>query len=205
MYERILNESFQLFIQYGIRSITMDDIAKHMGISKRTIYENFRDKDDLLHAALINHKKEQNRNIYAIISTTPNVLEAIYKVMYDFVNRLNQINPTFFSDLQKYHHKICQELIPRQEEEHMKMLYDLIKKGIDESIFRNDINIDIISRILNIQFKATSDEKLFPSGTFSRADVFMNIIVNFTRGISTPKGIEIIDNLIETRKKNKNI
>ena len=61
MYERILNESFQLFIQYGIRSITMDDIAKHMGISKRTIYENFRDKDDLLHAALINHKKEQNR------------------------------------------------------------------------------------------------------------------------------------------------
>jgi len=192
-------------MQYGIRSTAMDDIARHMGISKRTIYENFRDKDDLVRATLINHKKEQNRKINTIIATTPNVIEAIFKVMFDFVSRFNQINPAFFSDLQKYHHEICQDLLPRQEEEHRALLNDLFKKGINEGFFRSDINIDIVSRILNIQFKAASDEKLFPSSAFSRADIFMNIIVNFTRGVSTPEGIKIIDMLIETRKNNRNI
>lgn len=203
VYERIIAESFQLFIRSGIKNITMDDIARNMGISKRTIYENFRDKDDLIKAVMLNHKNEQNLKIKSILATSSNVLDAIFKVMHDVMSRINQINPSFFTDLKKYHHRTCEELMPRQENELMKMLDGLINRGISDGIFREDIHVGIVTRTLNLQFKAISDEQLFPTGEFSKSEIFSAIIVNFARGIATPKGVGIIEELIETRKNNK--
>jgi len=204
-YERILSESFQLFVKFGIKSITMDDIAKHIGISKKTIYENFRDKNDLLKQGLLYHKNIQDTNIKLVIANSENVLEAIYKVMFEASKHMHKINPSFFTDLKKYHHKICEEFVPRNQKEKMEITLELINKGVNEGIFRNDFNIEMITKLLLYQMNILSDENMFANATYSKSDVFRTIIENFTRGIATPKGLSIIEDIIEKNKENKQL
>jgi len=198
--ERILTESFQLFVRYGIRSITMDDIAKQLGISKKTIYENFRDKDDLLENGIIQHKLNQERNIEFVLATSSNVLEAIYKVMFETISNMNKVNPAFFMDLKKYHPKLCAKFIPQHEKEQEARVVDLIKMGKEDGIFRTDVNEIIAAMVLNYQLKALSDPDVFSPELFSITEVFKTMIENFTRGIATPKGIKIIEEIIENNK-----
>jgi len=198
--ERIIQEASGLFAKNGIRSITMDDIARHMGISKRTIYENFRDKDEIVHLCIEANKQEQRQCKRAAVATSSNVLEAIYLIMFEVATQMDQINPAFITDLRKYHHKLWKESAIKHQEEHIKDLRKLIVKGIEDGIFRDVINVEIITRMLNLQLSEITNEESFPSELFSRSDVFVNIIINFTRGIATPKGIKIIEKIIEQKK-----
>ncbi len=124
--------------------------------------------------------------------------------MFDISAKMNQVHPSFITDLRKYHYTLWQEKIVSFQEDHIRDLGNMLLRGIDDGIFRNDINIEIVSRMLNLQLRELSNEAVFPSEQFSRAEVFMNIVVNFTRGIATPKGIEIIEQLIAERTKQQN-
>ncbi|MDD3876915.1 MAG: TetR/AcrR family transcriptional regulator [Bacteroidales bacterium] len=199
--ERIVVESFKLFINNGIRSVTMDDIAKHLGISKKTIYENFRDKDDLLKNCILYHKELQERNINLVITTSKNVLDTIYKVMFETVSNMQKVHASFFSDLEKYHYKLCKTFIPQDDKEKKLMLESLLSRGVAEGIFRESTNIKIAATILNYQLKGISNKDVFPPEEFKSTVVIRTIIENFTRGIATPKGIEIIEQIIEQKEK----
>jgi TetR/AcrR family transcriptional regulator, cholesterol catabolism regulator len=198
--ERIIQEASDLFTKNGIRSITMDDIARHMGISKRTIYENFRDKDELVLMCIESSKQIQRQCKHAAVATSSNVLEAIYQIMFEVAAHMNQVNPAFITDLRKYHHNLWKDSMIKHQEEHIKDLRQLINKGLDDGIFRGDINVEIVTRMLNLQLREITNDEIFPTQLFSRGDVFVNIIINFTRGISTPKGIKIIEKIIEKKK-----
>lgn len=202
--ERIIQEASLLFMKHGIRSVTMDDIAKHMGISKRTIYENFKDKDELLKHCLCRNKDQMKQHKMEVVQTSANVIEAIFRIMYEIAGTMNQVNPNFITDLRKYHFLVWKEHLLKHQDEHMADLKHLIYKGIEDGVFREDINVEIVSRMLNIQLKELSNDEIFPPEEFTRAEVFMNIIVNFTRGIATPEGIKTIETLIEQRKNELN-
>ena len=199
-YERIVSESFQLFVKYGIRSVTMDDIARHMGISKKTIYEHFRDKDDLLKQGMLHHKEQQDKNIRYFIATSSNVLDAIFKVMFESASNMHKVHVSFFTDLQKYHHSICQEFIPRHQHEKTNLIQELLDRGVADGVFRNDIDTSIVAKLFNHQLKALTDDEMFPSGEYSKAQIFRIIIENYMHGIATGKGIEIIEELISKNK-----
>jgi len=198
--DRILSEASQLFIKNGIRSVTMDDIAREMGISKRTIYENFRDKDELLKSCICVNKEQQRQQKIDMVQSSANALEAIFGIMYEVINSMNQIHPSFITDLRKYHYTVWKEFFQKHQEEHLSDLRNLITKGIVDGLFRNDIHVEIVTRILNIQLNEISNDEVFPSEEFTRAEVFVNIIVNFTRGIATTKGIRTIEKMIEKRR-----
>jgi len=202
--ERIISEASHLFMKYGIRSITMDEIASHMGISKRTIYENFKDKEKLLWSCISCNQDIQREHKKQIIANSSNVLDAIFNIMFDISAKMNQIHPSFLTDLRKYHFALWQEKIVHFQEDHIRDLGNMLLKGIEDGMFRDDINIEIISKMLNIQLQEMSNENIFPSEQFSRSEVFMNIVVNFTRGIATPKGIKIIEKIIRERIKQQN-
>jgi TetR/AcrR family transcriptional regulator, cholesterol catabolism regulator len=198
--ERIILEASQLFMKHGIKSITMDDIATHMGISKRTIYENFKDKEALLGSCISCNHDQQRQQRQSVLESSSNVLEAIFEIMFEVTAKMNQIHPSFMTDLRKYHFTLWEQKIVSFQEEHISDLKGLLQKGIQDKIFREDINIEIVSRMLNLQLQELSNESVFPSEQFTRAEVFVNIIVNFTRGIATPKGIKIIEKIIRERK-----
>jgi len=195
--EKIIEEAKAQFIKNGVRSVTMDDIAQNLSISKRTIYENFRDKNELLKSCLESMWNEQARRNEEIIKGAPNVIEAIFQLMQIAINAIRTYNPLFALDLKKYHPAVWKETSLRNEEMGFNQMYRLVRKGINENLFRKNINVEIVTKILQEQLKALSDEKAFPKDKYKLDVVFENMIINFIRGIATAKGLEIIDSLTD--------
>ena len=108
--DRIILEAGTLFARYGIRSITMDALAEEMGISKRTIYENFKDKDTLLTEVITFHKKKQLADLQQILKEEQNIVDAMFSLLHESINNMKQVNPMFFHDLKKYHPQIFLQL-----------------------------------------------------------------------------------------------
>ncbi len=195
--QRIIEESFQMFVRFGIRSVTMDDIAKSMGVSKKTIYEHFEHKEDLLCQCINYHKSLQDTRINEIKKSSENVLETIYKIMYEAVSNMQKVNPAFLADLRKYHYKLCEELMPRHEQQQVEEALALFEQGVADGIFRDDIDLKIAAIVLNKQLKTMSDENVFVAENISVIDAFKTIILIFTRGMATTKGLEIIDRILK--------
>ncbi len=192
--ERILAQSAELFIRNGIKAITMDDISNEAGVSKRTIYENFRDKDHLLSSCLSYMDDIHNKESEEIFRNSENTIDMVFKIMKQGVRMINNINPVFFTDLKKYHFQIWNESYKSKYEERLNQTYTTLKSGINEDLFRKNINVEIVAKLLHEQLKIMADEQIFPSDTYSKTSVFENIMINFLRGIATMKGLEIIDN-----------
>jgi TetR/AcrR family transcriptional regulator, cholesterol catabolism regulator len=192
--ERILQEASAQFMKYGIRSITMDDIAQNLSISKRTIYENFKDKNELLKSCMEKLLVEQRQSHENTISSTSNVIEAMFCFMQEGVKAIRTINPLFVQDLRKYHLGIWEDIQKNKEDVHFSQIYRLLRKGINENLFRKDINVEIVAKILMEQLNMLSDEEAFPREKYQLEEVLENIITNFMRGIATRKGLDYIDN-----------
>ncbi len=192
--ERIITESLKLFTRYGIRSITMDAIAENLGISKRTIYELFKNKDELLENCIIHSMKEKERNTEIIINNSANVIDAFLSVIKESVNIMKEINPIFFLDAKKYHPEVFRCKGKEHEEKEYNIIIQLIKQGEKEGYIKKDINEEIITKLVMEQFKILGDDELFPPEKYSKSEIFKNIAINFIRGIATEKGLKIIDN-----------
>ena len=171
----------------------MDMIADHLGISKRTIYENFKDKNELLKSCIDTAVAEQRRINEEIIRSSSNIIEAIFIFIKNSINTLKRINPVFFFDIQKYYPEIWNVTIQKNEERDYNRIVSLLNKGVSEGLFREDINVEIIARLNLEQFKLLSNQELFPEDKYSMVDIFENIVINFVRGIVTEQGSEILD------------
>lgn len=191
--EKIIAEAKKEFIQYGIRSVTMDDIAQNLSISKRTIYENFKDKNELLKSCLQQMWREQWQKNEEIINNTANVIEAIFQFMQIGINAIRTYNPLFGLDLKRYHSRLWEEETKRIEEDRSNQVHRLLRKGINENLFRRNIHVEIVAKILQEQLNTLSDDRAFPKNAYKMEVVFENMIINFVRGIATSKGLEIID------------
>ena len=191
--KRIIKDARYLFITFGIRSVTMDTIAEEIGMSKRTIYENFKDKDDLLkqciEVAMSNHRDISED----IINNSENIIEATFKFIKNSISIINKINPLFFFDIKKYYPELFVQKIKESDIRSHNRIAELLKRGIKEDLFRSDINVEIVTKLILEQFKMLSNNELFPSEKFSKIDVFENIVINFIRGISTKKGLQLIE------------
>jgi len=191
--ERIITGSMQMFVKYGIRSITMDMIAEQLGVSKRTIYEQCTDKDELLQYCINSAMNDQRRINTEIIENTENIIEATFKFIKNSIDTLNAINPLFFFDIEKYYPNLWEQKIKENDNRNLNRSIELVNKGIQENVFRSDVNVEIVAKLILEQFKMLNNQELFPIDKFSRANVFENIVINFIRGIATKKGLLLID------------
>jgi len=195
--ERIIEEATRLFFQYGIRSITMDEIAVSLGISKRTVYETFKDKTELIHTCLRDLIRQRDERSQEVIASSANVIEAIFTSMQDGIKAINTINPLFFHDLKKYYPVIWKTLHEENKEKHYNLTYTQLRKGVNEGLFRKDIHIGIVSKLFHEQVNLISDESVFPREQYELTDLFKNLMINFVRGISTQKGIDLVDKMLD--------
>jgi len=191
--KRILTEATNLFFHYGIRNITMDAIAEKLGISKRTIYETFKDKNELLISCFEEYSKERYKVNEEIIKNSQNVLAAICSFIQSGAVAVDLLNPSFFSDMRKHYNDIWVLASKQQNEKNYNLAFRLLRKGINEGIFRKDINIDIVVKIILEQMKLLVDNEVFSSDKYTRSEVFKNMVIKFIRGIATNRGIELID------------
>lgn len=192
---RIVAGAAELFRIYGIKAVTMDTIAAHLGISKRTIYERFRDKDELLFAVMNEMIRKQKEMVENILDSSSNVMEAIFTMLRISREHMASMNPLIDSDLRKYHDAVLQRVKAICDNPDYEGARKLLKAGIEQGIFRDDIDIEIISRAVSGIGNLTGDTKIFPPEQFPQRDVIRNIMINYLRGISTAKGNSLIQEL----------
>ncbi len=204
--ERIIEESAAMFATYGLKSVRMDDIASQMGISKRTIYELFGDKENLITSALMHffHKKEAHDKVCA--EGAENVIEALLRNMAASEEVIQQ-GVSVMADLRKFYPQIHRRIVEESYESGTRHMRELIDRGIDEGLFVRYVNpdmlitffVELMDTIFN-RFNAIT-----PPKDYTIAEMLRFSMVFFVRGMSTPEGIRMVDQyLIEKSILNNN-
>lgn len=193
--DRIIDEASESFKTYGIRSVTMDSLANQLGMSKRTIYEVFSDKDELLVAVLTRIARKQRELVKKILDESENSIVAIFRMLEINRDFFQDISPAFQADLKKYHNNVLMENSTGPDLPDYRNNQQVIENGIREGLFRKDINADLANRCLYNLGRTIVDHEMYPYELFSRREVIENIFINYLRGISTQKGLDLINQL----------
>jgi AcrR family transcriptional regulator len=199
--ERIIKGALDLFLQAGIKSVTMDDIARHLGMSKKTIYQFFGDKNELVVALVKNRLQEDEREMNAIMESSANVIEEMIKMMKCSEEILSRVNPIVFHDMQKYHPEAWQEFQRFKAEVIINKLEELLLKGINQGFIRDDIDVKILATRRVNQVEMGFNTQIFPIAHFNSWKVQVQLLEHFNYGICTIKGHELLDNY---KKQNAN-
>jgi len=193
--DRIVTGAADLFRIYGIKAVTMDTIAQHLGISKRTIYERFRDKDELLLAVMACMMQKQREKIDNILDSSPNVIAAIFTMIRVMSDHAASMNPLIHSDLRKYHSTVLMRMKEKCEYPDYNGAQNIMIKGKTQGLFREAIDNEIVARCFSGLGSLVSDSSLFPHEKFTQRDLIKNVFINYLRGISTNEGTNIINEL----------
>ena len=201
MKSKIINKALDLFLRIGFKTLTVDDIANEMRISKRTIYEHFPKKHDLVEA-VTNHLFENISNgIDEIFALNKNPIEELF-VIKDFVMKnLKNENTSPFYQLQKYYPQIYETLMSRKFAKMNNGLLNNLENGIKQHFYRDDINLKLISRFYFSGIKSIQNAELFNPIQFSPLEVQKAYLEYHLRAICTPKGIDYLETIITTEKK----
>jgi len=191
--ERILNDALDLFLKAGIKSVTMDDIAKHLGMSKKTIYQFFKDKNELVSELVKKKVQEDEDEMCGIIKQSDNVIEAMLNMMKCSEELLSRINPIIIHDLQKYHSEAWKEFKNFKAGVLVRILEDLLTKGIAEGYIRPDIDVKILARMRMTQVEMGFNQELFPVAEFSPWKVQTQFLEHFNYGICTLEGYKLLN------------
>jgi TetR/AcrR family transcriptional regulator, cholesterol catabolism regulator len=191
--QKITEEAANMFRTYGIRAVTMDMLAANLGISKRTIYEVFSDKDELLKGVLKWMSEKQRVLITEFFNESDNVIEAIFKMLDLMTDHFHKMSPAFQMDIKRYHRAIIDNPEALEELPYYSNNSEVLIRGIKEGVFRDDIDVEITNKCMLEVAKMSNDNDIFPPNGFLSKDVIRNFYVNYLRGISTPKGLDLIN------------
>ncbi len=198
--DRILSYAIENFSRNGIRNVKMDDIASDLGISKRTLYQLFKDKENLL-IECFKYSEKRSAELYSeLTESTDNILELYTKWLKMRIDEIRSINPQFFSDLNKYSRvqKYFRDVSAMKSKEGLKF----INMGIAQGLFRNDINYNVLLRISEITAESIMRNELYLE--YSYDDLFGSASIMSVRGICTKKGYDLLDQYIESYKMKNN-
>jgi len=191
--QKITEEAALMFRTYGIRAVTMDMLAAKLGMSKRTIYEVFRDKDELLKGVIKWMTQKQREVITKYFNESDNVVEAIFKMLDLMADHFQKMSPAFQMDMKRYHRIILDNPDEMQDLPYYSNNSEILSRGIKEGVFRDDINVEITNKCMLEVVRMSNDKDVFPPDDFTNKDIIRNFYLNYLRGISTPKGLDLID------------
>ena len=197
MKNKILKKSSELFLTYGFKSITMDDIANKMGISKKTIYQHFNTKNCLVKETTLALFQFISEGINCICLLEKNPIDELYNIKKFVLENLKDEKSSPQYQLQKYYPKVYKTLKEKQFEVMQGCVSKNLNRGIENGYFRDDINVNFITRLYFNGIISIKDEDLFPRSEFTMTVLMNNYIEYHLRGISTQKGIEYLNNYIK--------
>lgn len=196
--ENIIEAAVGLFAEQGIKSVTMDDIAASFGISKRTLYEVFTDKESLLIECVRKGQEENEKFLQDVLTTSGNVLEVILKCYQRSIEKFHATNKKFFDDIKRYPR--AYELIKSGNNRNSEDTINFLRQGVEQGIFRSDVNFAIISLLVREQLNLLMGTDVCTEYPF--LEVYESIMFTFLRGISTERGAAELECFIrEYRKK----
>ncbi|TKK68650.1 TetR/AcrR family transcriptional regulator [Ilyomonas limi] len=203
MKERILTKAEELFCRYGIKSVTMDEIANQLGISKKTIYLSFADKDELVLEVFTAYMNESKQHCLHDRQEAENAVHEIFLAMDMTDAMLKALNASILFDLEKYYPDTYKKFKAYKYEFLYNVVSENLKRGIQEELFRADLNVDIITRMRLGTVMLSMNIEMFPPGKYKLVEVEQEIIMHYLYGIATAKGIKLIQKYNSQRQKSK--
>ena len=191
--ERILEETLRRFEQEGIRAVKMDDIAAHLSISKRTLYEIFCDKECFIMETIMRRMSIKQHKMDDFLNRNPNVMEIILEIYRQQVEELSHVNPLLYSELHKYKKVIA--CIQDNKRSNKDSALNFFNKGVEEGFFRSDVRYDILFELADAQMEYIMRTKFYMKYPF--IDIYKNLLLVTVRGFATDKGLKILDEFIK--------
>lgn len=185
--ERILNAAEGMFFRYGIRSVTMEDIARELSISKKTIYQYFKDKDEIVLRVSRQIFEKERAMLFKIQKEGENVIHEMVLISHYIRQHVAEANPSAMHDLQKFHPEAWKSYLAFKKES-LSIIESTIEKGIVEGYFRSDAHPKILAIVRSESIELSFNEQLFPRREFEPQEVQGQLFDQFIYGIVTDRG-----------------
>ena len=199
--ERILLKAHELFNRYGIRSVSMDDIAAQLGMSKKTLYQYYADKDELVNAVFSGIMDHNNNECTGCRSNGENAIHEVFLSFDMLEGMLSEMNPSILFDMQKYHPSAFRKF----EDYRNNFLYGLIRenieRGIKEELYRSDVDVEILTRYRLFSIMISFDSDVFPSNKTKLVYIEQQLLEHYLWGLATNKGQKLIQKYKNQRTK----
>ncbi|MFM7838077.1 MAG: TetR/AcrR family transcriptional regulator [Chitinophagaceae bacterium] len=191
--ERIIQAARNEFLRYGIRSVSMDDIAAQLGMSKKTIYQSFVDKEQLVDAVIENEIAAMQRDCLSAIAHSRDAVDEIFITMKLSLEQIRNMNPVALHDLQKFHVGPYQRIKQHNQEFLLHLIAANIDRGKQEGLYRKEVNAEVLSRFRLESLMVIFNPELFPPAHYNLVDTSREIIEHYVYGLATEKGQQLIE------------
>lgn len=191
--DNIISKSTELFLRYGVKNLTMDDIAKQLGMSKKTIYLYVANKSELVLKVMQAHLDREAVYIAEAKKTAKNAIEENILMLTYMSKEVRSFNSTTFHELQKYYPDSYALFSEHREKVSLRHILNNLKTGIKEGWYRKDIDADIVSRIYVFALDILIDQQRFPSNKYNFFVLYKEFLNYHLAGIVTPKGAKYLE------------
>ncbi len=199
MRDRIVHKAAEMFLALGFKSVTMDDIAAEMGISKKTIYSHYKTKTQLVKEAVLSVFDKITCGISEIRAANYNPIEELFEMKKFAMLQLNDEKSSPQYQLQKYYPEVFQTVKRMQYEKMHGYSTVNLEKGIAEGLYRSNLSVEFVSRIYFVGVNGIKDDTLFPLNKFPKVQLMDDYLEYHLRGIVTAKGLEILKKFINEK------
>lgn len=193
--DKIFLTTFDLFLKYGVKSVSMDDICRKLGISKKTIYTVIENKKDLIEKIIKLHLEKDQEDIEEITKSADTAVDEMCKIGRHVIKFLREMKPSLIYDLQKYYPQAWDMI----EDQHYNFIYRTIKanleRGQDEGLYLSSFDAEIIAKLYVEKTHCIADEEHFPSMEYTRPQLFEELFMYHMRGISSEKGLKLLKDI----------
>lgn len=196
--QEILTHSKELFLTHGFKSVTMDDISSELGMSKKTLYSHFKNKETLVDAVSMNIYDSICHGIDHICEHSENPIQELYDVKKWVMNVLKGDKTSPIYQLQKYYPKTHRKIQMMQFDFMQNCINANIERGVSQGLYRDNLDVGFISRIYFVGIQGIKDLQLFPSDQFPVMDLYTQYLEYHIRGIVTPSGRKILNEIINS-------
>jgi len=202
--KNILATARELYMKYGIKSITMDDVARELAISKKTLYQYVNDKDELVGKVIDNEILIRQEEICKCFRIGYNAIEELFEISFFMNNLMRNQNPATQYDLKKYYPQHFQKTEKARRDGIYSYIHLNLKKGIKEGLYREELNKEVIAKLYLWRAENSHLNELFTREEFASMKLFVELLTYHVRGIATEKGIHVLEKKIKELEKKLN-
>lgn len=180
-------------MRYGIKSITMDDIARKLGISKKTLYEHISNKDELIKQIFECKVAEEKKMMAYYRDHSDDAIEEILRITEFVLHTLRKLSPTTVYDLQKYYRNTWKMMESLHHQHYYELIKDNLERGMKQGVYRSDMDADIIAKLYVGSSSFVTDEDWFPVRQYQLDELFLQHMTYHLHGIASPKGLALLE------------
>ncbi|MBP6826315.1 MAG: TetR/AcrR family transcriptional regulator [Saprospiraceae bacterium] len=178
-----------MFFNYGIKGLTMDDVARELGISKKTLYQFVENKNDLVLKVVERHIEADKKNNACIHEIAGDALDEMFAVIKHVNEEISRIKSNIVYEMQKYHHEAWEKMQEYQRGYLHSVVRDNLERGISEGLYRENFNIDVVAKIHVAESFMVFDESWFPRNQYPLEALFREFLLYYLHGIVSEKGL----------------